>query len=482
MRSLIKRPSTHTRVAYACDAARGATIAFRIIGLCAFSIALGLWCAVNTQWATVLLWGFQGVLIVFALWRLALVFLSAPKPQPVTPPDTWPRYTIMAALYREAAILPQLVQRLSLIDYPTDALECFLLLEIDDTETIAVARSLRLPPWMSVVVVPAGNPKTKPRALNYGLGLASGTFLTIYDAEDSPDPAQLKEAASRFLAEPSNTSRPLACLQAPLRIGRKHKAAINSDILDRQFAAEYAGLFEVILPGMARLGLPFPLGGTSNHFRVETLRRIGGWDAYNVTEDADLGFRLWRDGWSLGTISSPTWETPPGRFKLWLPQRTRWLKGFMQTLAVHLFKPGLGFKGLWAMLTTLIAGLVAASIHGYALATITMIALLGILSFEIPQLQISAFAVMITGYMASWMTCIIGTRRIGLTYGAKEFALAPLYWGLLTLAFFHALVRLVFQPHTWDKTPHMPDVPVADLHTPMIRPRYSEATAGREAA
>ncbi|MEG2313304.1 MAG: glycosyltransferase, partial [Brevundimonas sp.] len=163
-------------------------------------------------------------------------------------------------------------------------------------------------------------------------------------------------------------------------------------------------------------------------------------------------------------------------------QRTRWLKGYMQTLAVHLFKRGLGIKGFWAILTTLIAGLMAASIHGYALAAIAIIGLLGILSLDMPQLGISAFAVMITGYSASWLTCWVGTRRIGLRYGIVEIALAPLYWGLLTLAFFHALLRLIFQPHTWDKTPHLPDVPVADLHTPVIRPRYSSAAAGREVA
>ena len=168
--------------------------------------------------------------------------------------------------------------------------------------------------------------------------------------------------------------------------------------------------------------------------------------------------------------------------KHWLPQRTRWLKGYLQTLAVHLFKPGLGAKGLWGMTTTLIAGLVAASIHGYALAAITTITLIGLMSFKVPDLQVTALTVMVTGYSASWLTSLVGTRRIGITYGLKEMVLAPFYWGLLTLAFFHALYRLIVQPHTWDKTPHLPDIPVADIHKPVARPRYSSANAGREAA
>ena len=466
------------KVPHACDAASGVLIAFKVLGVVGAACALGLWAVFDARWSPWVIGGFQLLLVGLALWRIVLVAASRARPPVCPEPTIWPRYTVLAALYNEAEILPQLVTRLSLIDYPHEALEGFILLEADDLKTLAVARNLRLPPWLKIIIVPQGSPKTKPRALNYGLEMATGRLLTIYDAEDSPDPSQLKEAAARFMAD-NNT---FACLQAPLRIQRRHKAAVRTEILDRQFAAEYAGLFEVILPGMARMGLPFPLGGTSNHFRVDVLRSVGGWDAYNVTEDADLGFRLWRAGWKLGVISAPTWETPPGPFQLWLPQRTRWIKGYLQTLAVHLFRPGLGIKGAFSMLTTLIAGLIAASIHGYALAAVSTIFLLSLLSFAPPDLGYGAMSVLVTGYLASWLTCAVGTRRIGLTYGLKEMALAPLYWAMLTIAFFHALARLVFQPHKWDKTPHLPDIPVADQHTPVIRPTYSAAAAGREAA
>lgn len=466
------------KVPYAGDAASGVFIAFKVVGVVVAAIALGLWAILNARWGGYLIVAFQLALVGLAAWRIVLIIASRePHPQPPQPTE-WPLYTILAALYDEAEILPQLVSRLSLIDYPHDALEGFILLEADDFRTQAVARNLRLPAWLKVVVVPQGNPKTKPRALNYGLEMATGQFLTIYDAEDSPDPAQLKEAVSRFMHDAGDC----ACLQAPLRVQRRFKAAVKTDLLDRQFAAEYAGLFEVILPGMARMGLPFPLGGTSNHFRVDVLRAVGGWDAFNVTEDADLGFRLWRAGWKLGTITSPTWETPPGPFTLWLPQRTRWIKGYLQTLAVHLGKPGLGPRGVFAFITTLIAGLVAASIHGYALAAVTTLGLLSLMSLSPPEIGYGALSVLITGYCASWMTCWVGCNRIGIPYGIKEIAMAPLYWALLTIAFFHALVRLVFQPHTWDKTPHLPDIPVADHHTPVIRPTYSAAPAGRKAA
>ncbi|MGH7019040.1 MAG: glycosyltransferase family 2 protein, partial [Brevundimonas sp.] len=272
-----------------------------------------------------------GFLIIIG-WRLLTVFvIQRPGSAAPSVPPVWPRYSVVIALYDEAAILPHLIERLSGLDYPPHLLDGYLALEAHDQTTIEAALTLKRPDWLQILIVPPGIPTTKPRALNHALAVAQGDFLTVYDAEDDPDPLQLQEAAARFAADDDD----LVCLQAPLRIRRLYKGYENSPFLDRHFAAEYAALFEITLPAMARMGLPFPLGGTSNHFRVSALRALGGWDAWNVTEDADLGFRIWRRGWRLGVLTRPTYETPPGRLLHWLPQRTRWLKGYMQTFLVH---------------------------------------------------------------------------------------------------------------------------------------------------
>ena len=207
--------------------------------------------------------------LTIAAWRLLLA-LTPRGATPVARLDVLPRYTVVAALYDEAAILPQLVERLSRLDYPAARLQGLIVLEEDDHATRAAARALVLPGWMSVLVVPADapGPRTKPRALNHALNHATGDFLTVYDAEDDPHPSQLREAAARFL----RPGHDIACFQAPLRIRLRPG---RDGFLERQFAAEYASLFEVALPAMARLGLPFPLGGTSNHFRTAVLRQIG---------------------------------------------------------------------------------------------------------------------------------------------------------------------------------------------------------------
>lgn len=389
--------------------------------------------------------------LTMAVWRTGLILIGqSPIPQ-APPPSAWPRYTVLAALYDEAEVVGQLVERLAAIDYPHDRLQGLLVLEAHDHGTIAAALAAPRPAWLDVLVAAPGRPGTKPRALNCALAEAEGDLLTVYDAEDDPHPLQLREAAARFAAD--KTGR-LACLQAPLRI------RAGPSFLERQFAAEYASLFESVLPGMARLGLPFPLGGTSNHFRVDVLRAVGGWDAWNVTEDADLGFRLWTHGWRLGVMTRPTWETPPGGLDHWLPQRTRWLKGYLQTWGVHTRQPWrLGCRGAMALLMSVGAGLVSAAIHGLTLAWVAVAVLVPLIAGLPPDTPLLALSVLVLGAASAWLSCAIGARRAGVGYGPVDMIVAPAYWALLSLAFVHAAWRLVIEPFAWDKTPHRRDAP-----------------------
>ncbi|MDQ8029466.1 MAG: glycosyltransferase family 2 protein [Brevundimonas sp.] len=398
--------------------------------------------------------------LVFAAWRCLLVVVSLrPVRAPEGPePELWPRYTVLAALYDEAEVVDQLIARLAALDYPPDRLQGLLVLEARDGATRAAALAAQRPDWLEIFIAPPGAPSTKPRALNCALPHATGDLLTVYDAEDAPDPGQLKEAARRFMADAGGR---LACLQAPLRI--RPVEGSRSPFIDRQFAAEYAALFETTLPGMARLGLPFPLGGTSNHFRVDVLRAIGGWDSWNVTEDADLGFRLWRRGWRAGVIARPTWETPPGALYDWLPQRTRWLKGYMQTWGVHTRDPaGLGPRGLFALSMTLGVALISAALYGPTLAWVAASVLVALSAGLPPETPRLALSVLVLGAVTAWISCKVGARRAGVAYGPWDMVRAPLYWCLLSLAFVHALWRLAVEPFVWNKTRHRREAPSAD--------------------
>ena len=414
-------------------------------------------------------------------WRVLLVALSARRTgrSEVLAADL-PPYTVLVALHDEAEVMDQLVARLARIDYPADRLQGLLILEAHDHPTIAAAQAATRPPWLDVFVAPPGRPQTKPRALNCALPHATGQLLTVYDAEDEPDPLQLREAAARFASDPDKR---LACLQAPLRIRRRGSRPGPSPFLDRQFAAEYASLFETVLPGMARLGLPFPLGGTSNHFRVDVLREVGGWDPFNVTEDADLGFRLWDRGWRLGVIGRPTWETPPGPIADWLPQRTRWLKGYMQTWGVHTRRPWrLGARGAFALLMTVGAGIVSASVHGLSLAWVTATVLVAAVAGLMPQTPALALGVLFLGAASAWLSCAIGARRAGVSYGPADMIAAPAYWALQSLAALHAGWRLVREPFAWDKTRHRRDEPIAEAATASVHGALDEAAFDRLSA
>jgi cellulose synthase/poly-beta-1,6-N-acetylglucosamine synthase-like glycosyltransferase len=444
------------------------------------ALAFWFWLDRVTGW---LVAGAAFAFLAVAIWRVLLILLSAtPLPEPPLP-AVWPRYTILAALHDEAEIVSQLVERLSRIDYPPDRLQGFLVLEAHDHGTIAAAIAAPRPDWLNVVVTPPGRPQTKPRALNYALTQANGELLTVYDAEDAPDPHQLREAAARFAADRSGR---LACLQAPLRI--RPRTGDGTRFIDRQFAAEYASLFETILPGMARLRLPFPLGGTSNHFRVDALRAVGGWDAWNVTEDADLGFRLWSRGWTLGVMARPTWETPPGGLPHWLPQRTRWLKGYLQTWGVHTRTPWrLGWRGALALVTTVGAGLVSAAIHGLTLAWVAAAVLVSAMAGLPPGTPVLPLCVLVLGAASAWLSCAIGARRAGVPYAAGDMMRAPAYWALLSLAFVHAAWRLLLDPFAWDKTPHRRDaeslpIPEAEQNAALDATAPLRLSAGHAAA
>lgn len=442
---------------------RGLTLgqAAAVLGLGATLIAGSLLAPRAT--ASLVVWSGWVLFCWMAVFRAAACLISLiPAPRPPPPPD-WPPYTVVAPLRGEAEVVAGLIARLDALDYPRDRLQGLILVEPDDPETVAAAFAAPRPDWIEVRVAPPGEPRTKPRALNVALGWATGALITVYDAEDAPDPGQLREAASRFAAaDPA-----LACLQAPLRI--RTRGGARETFVHGQFAAEYAALFEILLPALARLGWPFPLGGTSNHFRVEALRRAGGWDAWNVTEDADLGFRLWRKGYRLGVLTRPTYEPPPADVAAWVPQRTRWLKGYMQTLGVQLRHPlALGWRGMLALTFTLVQTLLAAALYAVTAAwTVWLLALWAVTGLP-PLAPVGGFVTVAAGVISAWLACAVGCRRAGRPYGWKLMLTAPGYWALQSLAMAHAVVRLVRQPFAWDKTPHgLADVAVHAGVTPL---------------
>ena len=431
--------------------------------------------------ASLMVAGAAAVFLALSLWRIGLVVLSAaPLDDTILTGRDVPAYTVLVALHDEAEIMDQLVARLARIDYPADRLQGLLVLEAHDAATIAAAERAARPDWLQVFVAPPGGPATKPRALNCALRCATGDLVTVYDAEDEPHPLQLREAAARFAEDATGR---LACLQAPLRIRPGAEGA--SPLIARQFAAEYAGLFETVLPGLARMGLPFPLGGTSNHFRAAALRQVGGWDAFNVTEDADLGFRLWAEGWRLGVLGRPTWETPPGRLEEWLPQRTRWLKGYMQTFGVHSRRPWrLGGRGAFALLATVGLAIASAALHGPTVAWMIAQVLVAATAGLTPGTPLLALGVLLLGAGSAWLSCAMGARRAGVPYTLADMASAPAYWALQSLAAAHAAWRLVREPFAWDKTPHRRDAPAAagPAHAALYETAPDRLSAGHAAA
>lgn len=386
-------------------------------------------------------WSLFAVAIGFRL--LAASSLKEPLSR-LAEPRQWPTYTILCPLYREANVAPDLVAAINALDYPKHALDVKLLVEGDDPDTILAALAVSGAPHIEVVIIPAAAPRTKPKALNVGLARARGAFIVVYDAEDRPHPMQLRAALAAF----EDGGPELACVQAPLEIDNAEQSWIA-----RQFAAEYAIQFREVLPFLARLKLPLPLGGTSNHFRTETLRAAGGWDAWNVTEDADLGYRLARDGYTCGVIGPPTYEEAPVRFGGWRKQRTRWIKGHMQTWLVLMRNPWrsareMGLGGFASMQLVLAGGVIAAFAHG-PLAFIVLTAALS--SYNLRPID---FALAIGGYCVAAFAALTACALSNTLSHARAALTMPFYWPLSFLAAVAALFGLLLRPHAWAKTEH----------------------------
>lgn len=395
------------------------------------------------------------VFLATALLRLWCAFLSdlPPRtPRRVRDQDL-PIYTIVCALYREAAVVDDLVTAIRALDYPPEKLDIKIVVEPDDRDTRRALAALELGPPFEIINAPASGPRTKPKALNAALPFIRGAYTVVFDAEDRPDTDQLRRAVAAF----RSADHRLACLQASLIIDNT-----ADNWLAAMFTAAYAGQFDVLMPALAAMHLPFPLGGSSNHFRTAALRKIGAWDPYNVTEDADLGIRLCRFGYRLAALPSATYEEAPTRFIAWLKQRTRWYKGWMQTWLVHMRQPRRLWRELGAAKTVSFQLWLAGSVMSALLHPVFMAGLCYLLLTRPPLQAIetmgAAFPVFTTtllcGYVSSIVLDAAGLRRRGLLKHAWVLALTPVYWFLLSLAAWRALFQLVLDPQRWEKTEH----------------------------
>ncbi|MFA7253152.1 MAG: glycosyltransferase family 2 protein [Patescibacteria group bacterium] len=368
----------------------------------------------------------------------------------------WPKYTILCPLYKEANMLPDYVLNMSAIDYPKERLECLLLLEEDDRDTIKAAREFGLPDYFKIVVVPDSYPKTKPKACNFGLAQATGDFVVIYDAEDLPETDQLKKAILAF----RKANRDVACIQAKLNYYNP-----NHNFLTRMFTSEYTLWFDLILPGFQSINAPIPLGGTSNHFPTKILRLLNGWDPYNVTEDCDLGLRLKEAGFKTEILDSTTWEEANCNLKNWIRQRSRWIKGYFQTFLVHGRTPIYTIRKI-GFLNTMLFGLFtgflpfASMINPFLwLTTISYFALRPIIGETIEQffpgyiLYPSAFCLIVGNFLYIY-NYLVGSSKRGYDGLVKYGLLMPVYWLLISFAGWYGLIQLTFKPHFWEKTKH----------------------------
>ena len=417
-------------------------------------LAFLTWLAPLALAISVLLWAMLTLFLATAL-KIAAAFAALRRPAPEGPAPIiarLPVVSVMVPLFREASIAQRLIRRLGKIDYPHELLEILLVAEEEDSLTRTALAKSHLPSWMRVVVVPQGKLKTKPRALNYALDTCRGSIIGIYDAEDAPAPDQIRRVVDRFHMRDAK----VACLQGVLDFYNP-----RTNWLSRCFTMEYATWFRVILPGLARLGFAIPLGGTTLFFRRDALESLGGWDAHNVTEDADLGIRLARHGYRTELIDSTTEEEANCRALPWIKQRSRWLKGYMMTYTVHMRAPRLLFQqlGWWKFagfqvffLTTLTQFLLAPVLWSFWIVPLGFYH--PILAALPDWLQTMIFGTLLLSEGTLLAITILGMRLSPTRLNPLWAPMLHFYFPLGALASYKAAWEMVSKPFYWDKTSH----------------------------
>lgn len=394
----------------------------------------------------------SAVMLAVTALRLRMIVAALPSAtrrsvaRPVTADAELPVYTVLVPLFHEAGMVEPLTRHLAKLDYPPERLEILLLCEQDDAETIHRVQALGLDRRFRLVVCSPDEPRTKPRACNVGLTHARGELLVIYDAEDRPEAGQLRKAAAAFGASAPHA----VCLQARLDFYNG-----GHNWLTRCFALEYGALFRLLLPGLAERDLPVPLGGTSNHFRVAALRTLGGWDAYNVTEDADLGLRIHQTGWRTRMLDSSTLEEACAMLMPWVRQRTRWMKGYLQTWAVHARNRATSRR--FQIATHLVVG--GAPVNAALLPILLSAVLLHMLWWPGSRLVADCLAVAASAALVANIFVQIFSAALAAAVRRQWRLLAtalalPAYSLLISVATYRAVWQLLRQPHLWEKTPH----------------------------
>lgn len=432
-----------------------------------FSLGGGLLASFMLNWHLTLLVLFSSIVILYfldLLFNVFIIFRSLfTNPEIVVTDEDihslkeekLPLITVLCPLYKEEAILPQFIEAMSSFDYPKDKLQVLLLLEEDDRGTIDVANKIASP-FIKILIVPNSLPKTKPKALNWGLGHANGEYIVIYDAEDIPEKDQLKKAVIAF----DKAGEDVFCLQAKLNFYNP-----NQNLLTRLFAAEYSLWFDLILTGLHSIAAPIPLGGTSNFFRTKDIISVEGWDAFNVCEDCDLGLRLYKRGHRTALFNSTTFEEANSNLDSWIKQRSHWIKGYIQSFFVHIrsqrgFMRSIREPHLFTFILVVGGKTLSVFINPFLwIMTISYFIFRPIAGgfiesfFPTPIFYIGFFTLFL-GNFIYFYNYMIGCERRGYLHLIKYAYLTPFYWLMMSFAAWKALYQLLVKPYYWEKTQH----------------------------
>jgi len=364
----------------------------------------------------------------------------------------YPKISIIIPVRAEPILSRTIEATLLHNSYPMERKEIVVVTEDEDMARIALHYQHKYPENVKVLLRRSYFP-TKPSALNDALALCTGDIIGVVDAEDILEHDLLHKVIHAIY------SKGYDVVQARLMISNA-----NDSWISKIFAMEYAGWFSVWLTGRAALRLYTPLGGTGNYLKRSALQEVGLWDPLNLAEDAELAIRLLLAGKRIGVIDARQWEEAPVTFKAWLKQRSRWYRGWLQSL--YKYAPVLvrvstikriGIANTIATLCMLISPLVVAFNYiAYMLTILWILEYTGVLNTSMTYNLFPSYSILPLAFnLIYYLTWFKGARLEGIRYSIKDIPYTFIYMNIMMpLAAYRALYQCIFKDVFWEKTRH----------------------------
>jgi cellulose synthase/poly-beta-1,6-N-acetylglucosamine synthase-like glycosyltransferase len=247
--------------------------------------------------------------------------------------ENLPTVSILIPVYNEEKTIAGTINSVLNLDYPKDKIEIIVLNDGSTDNTERIARSFK---EIKVITKPNSG---KADSLNYGINIAKNEFIAAVDADCYHEKDALLKVINCFKEDPN-----IEAVTSAVRVKNQEKLLGKLQFIEYTLISWARKLLEFI-------NSVYVTPGPLSVYRKSTLKKLGGFDKNNMTEDIELAWRILRNNHKIKMcLSAKVYTVVPEKFSKWWHQRLRWDIGGLQTFSKHkdtLGKTKYGMLGVW---------------------------------------------------------------------------------------------------------------------------------------